>query len=564
MIGGFQLACKWAERAAALAALLLAVALTPDSARGAITYPQIAVGGGYETVLTITNPSDQTWVGLLEFKTGNHADFPITLKANGQDIPSSSEWTVPAKSTVRYVIAGDQALRNGFLTLSRLSGPEEWELATSLFFRISDLFGRTTDLVGVQAVGASRDVIFPTDRSATSDTGIALLAPAGALDPITFTLVRSDGVTLEQVEKTIPGHTAMMASELFSELPATFFGAIKVGSTTPIHVLALRLEFGGDSVQLTGAVPVPFRPSAQAETRVLPFSITDAQYSRSLDRIIAVGRDPHRLHIYDPVTNSDDYVGLFAPPQCLSVSPDGTHAIVGHNSWLSYVNLTTRKVEKTLPINWTASDAVLADKFAYVLDRLEDQLVTVRLSNGEEITPYLSGDFVALHPSGQALYMSDNWSLYRADLVDGIPVLPVHETSDHSNFGGDMWCSEDGERVFLGEYGVVVRTSQVEVFDRQLNGSLGGRVTYVAHSQSAGRVAFLRGDQLNLVMYDGLQLTRPLYLPKFLPASDVTSSGKFLFYNASGTKLYVIVQADPSAGLSKDFGIVVLNSEELE
>jgi hypothetical protein len=94
----------------------------------------------------------------------------------------------------------------------------------------------------------------------------------------------------------------------------------------------------------------------------LSFRVIDAEYSKLLNKIIAVASQPsNQLHIYDPVTETDTTVNLNLVPTCVSVSPDGLYAAVGHNAWISYVNLSTGTLVKTVAVTADVFDVVLAD-----------------------------------------------------------------------------------------------------------------------------------------------------------------------------------------------------------
>src|SRR4051794_35147414 len=84
-----------------------------------------------------------------------------------------------------------------------------------------------------------------------------------------------------------------------------------------------------------------------AQTTPLTFRPLAAEFSSGLDRIIMVSANPSQLHIFDPASGTDKKVDLSKVPISLSVSPDGTHAAVGHDLLVSYVNLNTAAVEQT-------------------------------------------------------------------------------------------------------------------------------------------------------------------------------------------------------------------------
>ena len=82
-------------------------------------------------------------------------------------------------------------------------------------------------------------------------------------------------------------------------------------------------------------------PSVAPSLARLSFNVTDAEYSISLGKLVLVSTSPNELHIYDPLTEADQIVPLVMPPFAVSVGPDGLHAAVGHDGWISYVDLQT-------------------------------------------------------------------------------------------------------------------------------------------------------------------------------------------------------------------------------
>jgi hypothetical protein len=122
---------------------------------------------------------------------------------------------------------------------------------------------------------------------------------------------------------------------------------------------------------------------AFAQTVTLSFRPVDSAYSKPLDRIIMISANPNQLHIYDPPTNSDVVVNLSKAPLNLSVSPDGTHAAVMHDSLVSYVNLSTARVEKTFAVAANTGVVTLSDEYIYVLPTYEGQAYIIQISTGQ-------------------------------------------------------------------------------------------------------------------------------------------------------------------------------------
>src|SRR5437870_1342081 len=95
--------------------------------------------------------------------------------------------------------------------------------------------------------------------------------------------------------------------------------------------------------------------SLSAQPLSLAFKPVDVQYNKSLDRLVMISANPNKVHLVDPVSGAETTVNLSLAPLSLSVSPDGTHAAVGHDGWISYVNLSLGYVEKNLAVSLTAS-----------------------------------------------------------------------------------------------------------------------------------------------------------------------------------------------------------------
>jgi hypothetical protein len=99
----------------------------------------------------------------------------------------------------------------------------------------------------------------------------------------------------------------------------------------------------------------------EMEVHPLDFRVLEAEYSKTLGTLIMVSTTPtNAVHIYDPRSETDISVTLPLTPTCVSVSPDGLYAAIGHDAWISYVNLTTASVEKTISVSCDVLDIVLA------------------------------------------------------------------------------------------------------------------------------------------------------------------------------------------------------------
>jgi len=97
------------------------------------------------------------------------------------------------------------------------------------------------------------------------------------------------------------------------------------------------------------------------------YRIIDAEYSKGLERIISISASPNQLHIYDPGIEQETVVNLPKAPVCVSVSPDGYYAAVGHDAWISYVDLRSSRFIVAIPVPADVFDIVLGEMDMHTL-----------------------------------------------------------------------------------------------------------------------------------------------------------------------------------------------------
>jgi hypothetical protein len=319
----------------------------------------------------------------------------------------------------------------------------------------------------------------------------------------------------------------------------------------------------------------------------LNFRVIDAEYSKQLNKIIMVSATPsNQLHIFDPVAETDTAVNLNLVPTSVSVSPDGLYAAVGHNAWISYVNLSTGTLVKTLAVTADVFDVVLAGNgYVYAFPRI-DQWVEIHCINISTGTETLSeswsiraGTRAKLHASGTSIYGADN-GLSPADIekydIGGGTAFYLYDSPYHGDYAmcGDLWMSEDGLRIFT-RCGNVFRSSPNRYSsgttpeDMTYNGALENLslVRHLSHSQTIAKVIAVPDNtyananadtEVRTFNYDFLTFQTSVTLPYFVVSntSAFAGHGRYAFYNSSGTKSFVVLQADATSGMLYDYGIV--------
>jgi hypothetical protein len=240
---------------------------------------------------------------------------------------------------------------------------------------------------------------------------------------------------------------------------------------------------------------------------MLPNDVIDAEYAKATDMLVYVAADA-TLNIYHPDTRTLSSISLNYTPTCVSVSPDGTKAVVGHDAHVTYVDLMSEEVLTTNDLSCDALDIVLTDNgWTYVFPRRDQwtRIVCLNVStNNATETLHTGYDIYAgtkakLHPSGKYIYGADNGlspsDIEKYDIQNGTAQY-LYDSPYHGDYymGGDLWFEENGERLFT-RAGTVFKTSEMQSMDMIYN----GKIT-------------LEGSYRSIVWLDQLDQKREIYL----------------------------------------------------
>lgn len=328
----------------------------------------------------------------------------------------------------------------------------------------------------------------------------------------------------------------------------------------------------------------------QEEKWLIEGRVIDAEYDRNNDVIIVVSETPNELRKFNPSNNSIESIALNIPPTCISVGLDGNYAAVGHNGSFSYINLSTMELEDTYAVTADAFDIILApNEWVYVFPRKDqwERIRCINLSNGVETEH--TGNFirertkVKLHPSGDKIYGADNGlspsDFEKYDISNGTAEY-LYDSPYHGDFAfnGDIWISEDGNRLFAKSRNVF-NASTNQTNDMIYNGELAGEgfVKTLDYSSTAQRVyaIFTTGNVWDEIpsneirKYEtgflGFQGT--VELPGFLIPNGngggdfYDSQGHFGYFSSDGTKYFVLVKVEEGAGAQNEWAIAMIDVE---
>ena len=288
--------------------------------------------------------------------------------------------------------------------------------------------------------------------------------------------------------------------------------------------------------------------------------IRDAEYSTSLDRLVAISEQTGSLHVIDGETGEDREVALPAAPLYVSVAPAGTEAVVAHQGSISVVDLVAGTVVHSYPVpepSPTRDVVHGGNGWAYVLFKDGDPIHCVELATGAVVlgTGIPRGTIARRHPRQPWLYLAtrlvspDFLEKQSIEMGASRPIARVRVDDFHLACG-DLWFSRDGTRLFT-DCGGIFRTTDAPETD----------LTYVGRftendlrsiDEAQGTIAALRGywqdeeddidGQVDLYDAGSLALLRSEALPFLAIGPEYKPShGRFLFFRADGSAYYVVL-----------------------
>ncbi len=292
----------------------------------------------------------------------------------------------------------------------------------------------------------------------------------------------------------------------------------------------------------------------------LSYSVLDAEYSQALDKIVMVSAAPSSaVHIYDPLTKLDTPITLSLPPTSVSVSPDGHSAAVGHDGWISYIDLDKATLVKTLAVSADVLDVVLAGNgYAYAFPRRDQwtNVHAVNIQTGEESLStgmsIYAGTVGKLHPNGTRIYGANNGlspdDIETYDISAG-NLAYLYNSPYHGDYPmcGDLWISEDGLTIFT-KCGYAFRASTIQAEDMKYRGTLPSvsMIQHLDHSKERNQVALIQ--QIPWWLGTGNEdQTISIFEASFLTPAETFSipdgrHGRFVFFSSDGSRRYVITQ----------------------
>lgn len=222
---------------------LLALLLFAIPAQSAV-FPQLALGGGYENLLLVSNTSQFTWSGTIAAFQGFRQPWAGQIKIAGRAV-TSHHIDIPAFGVVNILLQGDERVRSGYLEIRATDPERDKDITAKLFCRQLTALGlhiSTTEMRGTQA---AMEHSIPFEITPWSLTGLAFAADTERPFPVSITVYGETGWPVDSINITYDGHRAALVTELLPSLLSQVWwrGTLRITSEKPLYVEAVRIEW---------------------------------------------------------------------------------------------------------------------------------------------------------------------------------------------------------------------------------------------------------------------------------------------------------------------------------
>ncbi len=309
--------------------------------------------------------------------------------------------------------------------------------------------------------------------------------------------------------------------------------------------------------------------------------IIDAEYCKASGEIVFISRAGLNLVTYNPQTQESKELQLNYGSKCLSVSPDGTRAGVGHDGYFAYYDLQTMTQLGSFQTEITSvHDIILASNNWVYLFPLNSNSKTISCYNMEEEEPeehintgsqFRSITTARLHPSGKFLYGVSNIyitnEISKFDIQNGIAdKLYTINNSYNWSVAQNFWYSESGDRIYV-QYRNTFKAGENEENDIIYNGRINPKgyeysvrpyITGLSHSSQENQLFIIMSgkessdfnepflyfyDPANLAFEYKLPLERYIISPPGKEKKSCNAEPHYVFNNTDGTKVYILTKA---------------------
>lgn len=227
----------------------------------AITFPQFAIGGGYECLMLISNKTSFPWTGDIYIFSGNDQLWPSSWYVNGVNFTGERgvSLEIPRNASVKLRFTGDSQTRTGYLEIYGTGSSSSYGVSIAYFYQFilgDDIITST----GSPPAEPSYVFYVPVEKTSLIDTGLAWSPYSSTSNfPIRLTLYNSEGDPIGIFNDIYKGHESKLISEWF-DIPNGVRGHLRIEAWEPIYLEALRIDGTDNGFLLTSTPPDGYTP----------------------------------------------------------------------------------------------------------------------------------------------------------------------------------------------------------------------------------------------------------------------------------------------------------------
>ena len=328
------------------------------------------------------------------------------------------------------------------------------------------------------------------------------------------------------------------------------FGSI--GLIIPIAVICGQYAF-----KTTRPVPVmKENPSVVA----LSYEVVDAVFSPELNSIVMTSNNPNQLHFFNLDTGNQASMDLPLSPSIFSINQAGTHAVIGNDTKIAYLDLAAANLIGIFQTNDKLIDLALNDgKIYYSYSGASfgarSRLAVIDTRSGRKFYGERGLENAQLFAINQRLYQVGNNRPFEMRILPNAKI-PQNSESFFDASLKTVWFSTDSEK-FVSNTGQVFVVGTGESRTSHI-GEIEGidQITAMCHSQPTGKFLLFSLIESGLILVDDETLERKEtltlpevefdlwtgdYFPRFV-SRYFAPTGLYVFVGNEQTKYYAIVK----------------------
>lgn len=313
---------------------------------------------------------------------------------------------------------------------------------------------------------------------------------------------------------------------------------------------------------------IAIAPGSNKNIHAIDGIVMDAIFNKNTNTLYYVTTTPNKLVAYD--INEKTVlreIELSKAPTCLAISEDWTNAAVGHNGYISSINLLNNTVKATYTLDYSVNDISWCENDWFCYTQKGGSFSSLHWINTADGTLYDDPDKYSLD-GGSIIKKVPNQAYIIATRngtsPSGFFAYDIAKKSKKSYSHMDLtnfWFSEDGDYIFaknLNIYRTTSSTGSTDTFDADINAigkiNVGSEnyygLQYVYHSNNNLWVikneSYLSDASTNIYQVEDNDYTlvkKIDYITFYQPDGQINSfnlTANYVFANKEGTEIAVL------------------------